>query len=268
MKKKEKKHINFIDEFRSCGRDTADKLIEVLEKQQEEIALDTFSPEKDEVINGLFFRIFRFFHSFRISFHFWAADIAEMTYRTMLESLFYLRFLTKENNDELYKEFIKYGIGQEKLFKAHLATLLDEKKIESTPELIEYINSSGDEIWDELVSIKLANFENLNKLAEKSDSKYDYAVHYQPYSITEHGQWPALKRYYLKRCKNPLHRYHFVGNARLPYMDLSFLLSTTDLFYEAYLIWIKMYNLKDEVKPILEEYAKCIGEIKKPKMED
>lgn len=265
MKKAEKKHIDVIDEFRNCGRDAADKIIAVLESQQEKIEIDTYSRHKDEVVNGLFFRVFRFYHSFLISFHFWAADISEMTYRTMLESLFYLKFLTHENKEDLYKEFVKYGIGQEKLFKAHLGTLLDEKKVVSSPELIDYINSgSDDEIWDELISIKLSNFENLNKLAEKIDSKYDYTVHYQPYSITEHGQWPALKRFYLKRCKNPLHRYHFIGNARLPYMDLSFLFSTSNLFYDAYLIWIKTYGLPDEVKSIIDEYAECVGKIKKP----
>ena len=189
-----------------------------------------------------------------------------MTYRTMLESLIYLKFMTKEDKDDIYREFIKYGIGQKKLFKAHLAGLIDEKKIESTQDLVDYVNlSTDDEIWDELVAIKLANFDNIRKLADATDLKYEYPLYYQPYSITEHGQWPALKRFYLKRCKNPLHRLHFIGNARLPSLDLTFLMSTTNLFYEAYAVWIKVYGLEDEVKPILEEYAKCIQEIKKPK---
>lgn len=262
MKKTEKKHIDSIEEFRNYGRNAADKIIAVLESQQEKLDVDIYSRHKDEVLNGLFFRVFRFYHSFLISFHFWAADIGEMTYRTMLESVFYLRFLSKEDNEDLYKEFVKYGIGQEKLFKAHLATLLDEKKIESSDEIIDYVNSStDDEIWDELISIKLSNFVNLNKLADKIDSKYEYSVYYQRYSITEHGQWPALKRFYLKRCKNPLHRFHFIGNARLPHLDLNFLISTTGLFYEAYLTWIKAYGLSDEVASIIENYTNCISKI-------
>lgn len=259
MRKTDKKHIQKIDNLVNNGRNTADKLIKVLEIQQDNIVLDIYSKERDEVLNGLFFRVFRFYHSFLISFHFWAADIAEMLSRTMLESVIYMRFLTKNNKEELFKEFVKYGIGQEKLFKAHLATLIDEKKVRSTQELVDYINSaSDDEVWDELVSIKLSNFENLNKLADQAGSKYEYTVRYQPYSITEHGHWPALKRYYLKRCNNPLHRFHFIGSARLPNIDLSFLFSITSLFYESYSIWRNVYKLDDEVKPILDMYISSV----------
>lgn len=267
MSKTQKRQTDFIEEFRNYGRNTADSIIEILETQQEKIDLDTYSREKDEVVNGLFFRIFRFYHSFLIDFHFWASDVAEIMYRTILESLIYLEFLANEDNEELYKEFVKYGIGQEKLFKAHLATMIDEKKIKSTPEIVNYVNSSSDdEFWDELVSIKLTNFDNIKKLADRTYLKYDYPLHYQPYSITEHGQWPALKRYYLKRCKNPLHRYHFIGNAHLPNLDLSFLVSITNLFYAAYSTWIKIYGLPDEAKSILEAYADNISKVKKPKV--
>ncbi len=259
---KKKEIIDFTGKIASLGRELIDEVIKVIEEQQKEIKVDLFSPEKDQVINGLFFRTLRFYHSFVISFHFWSMDMSEIITRSMLESKYYLKFLLDNDKEEFYQEFVKYGIGQEKLYKLHLARLIDEGKIEKTDSLVDFIDSqSDDEIWDELVSIKLKNFDDIRKIADSIGEKDSYSLEYQPYSITIHGQWPALRKFYLRRCEDPLHRFHYIGTTQLPPLDPRTLFQTEAIFYDTYLLWIKHYGLEDKIKPLLDNYAKKLDSI-------
>jgi hypothetical protein len=52
----------------------------------------------------------------------------------MLEPVFYMRFLSTQDQTSLYLEFQKYGIGQDKLYKMQLRKLLDEGSLKDTPE--------------------------------------------------------------------------------------------------------------------------------------
>lgn len=265
-----KSQLNFIVNLRKLGRKTVDESETVLNRQIKSLDQNIFEPEEDEIINGLFFRIFRFFRTFILDYHLLADDIAQIILRTMMESYIYLAYLLQENKHELFLEFKKYGIGQDKLYKLHLIRLLEEGKIKKTKELINFIESqSDDEIWDEMISIKLKSFDDLRKIAEKVGLRDKYALEYQPYSVVSHGQWPALRRYYLQRCKNPLHRFHFIPRMELPPLNLKLLGDVMSLLDQSYKLWIKRYKLKNELKPVLKEYTqetiKLLKKERKPK---
>jgi hypothetical protein len=90
----------------------------------------------------------------------------------MLEAVFYLRFLSDQNQPVLFLAFQKYGSGQEKLYKMHLRKLFAAGKLEDFPGLREFIDSDSDEeIADVLVSVRLKNFEDLRKLATDANMK-------------------------------------------------------------------------------------------------
>ena len=247
-----------IDGLRNCGRAFADAVVRVLEAQRAEAKVDLYEPVVDEVIGGLFARTFRFLHTFVLDFHLWADDLGQIILRIMLESVFYLRFLIAQNQPELFLAFQKYGIGQEKLYKLHLRKLVEEGKLEDAKELHDYINSDSDEeISDELLNVRLKNFEDLRKVATDAGMKDEYVLRYQPESTIVHGHWPALRRYYLALCGEPLHRHHLQPSFRLPPLNLTLLEQAFELFMEAYGLWRKKYGLDDRISPHVDHYFEC-----------
>jgi len=173
----------------------------------------------------------------------------------MLETIFYLRLLTEQNQSELFLAFQKYGIGQEKLYKLQLRKLLEEGKLAGSPELRKFIDSDSDEeIADELVNVRLKNFEDLRKVATDANMKDDYVLHYQPDSVIVHGHWPALRRYYLQMCQEPLHRLHLQPKFDLPPLNPGLLDRALFLFMDAYELWAKRYGLEDQISPLVDQY--------------
>jgi hypothetical protein len=247
---------DFIVGIRNCGRKFLDSAVPVLEAQCAAANQDLYEPVADEVMGGLFARVFRFLQTFVLDYHLWADDMGRVVLRMMLESIFYLRFLADQNQSELFLAFQRYGIGQEKFYKLQLRKLLEEGKLTDSPELREFIDSDSDEeIADELVNVRLKNFEDLRKVATDANMKDDYVLHYQPGSVIVHGHWPALRRYYLQICQEPLHRLHLQPNFGLPQLNPRLLDRAMSLFMDAYELWAKRYGLEDQISPLVDQYV-------------
>ena len=134
-----------IFKCRQAGRNFLNTAIPLLEAQRDAAKISLYQPIADEVMGGLFARVFRFFQTFLLDYHVWAVDMGRVVLRMMLESVFYMRFLSTHNQPELYLEFQRYGIGQEKLYKMQLRKLRDEGVLKDTPDLREFIESNSDE---------------------------------------------------------------------------------------------------------------------------
>jgi hypothetical protein len=257
------KRSHLIGELVAYGRIFADAVVPILEGQRSEARISLYDPVADEVIGGLFARTFRFLHTFVLDYHLWADDLGRVILRLMLESVFYLDFLVDQDQPEMFLAFQKYGIGQEKLYKMQLRKLLEEGKLEDSEEIRQFIESSSDEeIADELVNVRLKNFEDLRKLATDAGMKDEYVLHYQPYSTIIHGHWPALKTYYLETCREPLHRLHLQPTFELPALNLYLLQQAFRLFGFAYELWRKKYGLADGVAPFVDQYFRCCDAVK------
>jgi hypothetical protein len=252
------KREDFIVRSRNCGRTFLDAAIPVLEEQRSRSAVDLYEPVGDEVFGGLFARVFRFLQTFVLDYHILADDLGQVVLRMMLEAVFYMRFLAQQEDQALFLAFQEYGIGQEKLYKLQLRKLLEEGKAKDTPGLRAFIDADSDEeIADELVKVRLKNFEDLRKIATDAGMKDDYVLHYQPESILVHGHWPALRGYYFESCRESLHREHLQPNFRLPALNPHLLDRAFELFLDAYKLWIMRYSLEDSISTLIEQYYEC-----------
>ncbi len=254
---------NRMEKIISLGRNAVKDLQSTIQSQLDSQTVEIYDFHRDALYNGLFLRVFRYTVDFLLNPSLWAIDTSKILIRCTLESYIYLKYLTK--NPESHKEFIKYGIGQEKLVKAKLAEALD--MTEDIPEdTLNYINSpTDDEIWDELVSIKIKNYDNIRELFEELGEKALYDFKYQPYSVYVHGHWYALKTCYLKRCKNPLHRYHMIGDIQLPPYDLYSLTEMLRVFEMTYEIWCDYYKLDHLADSITHKYYEELNKLLKAK---
>ncbi len=50
----------------------------------------------------------------------------------------------------------------------------------------------------------------MHKMADETGLDDIHRLVYAPASSELHGEWASLKEYYLTRCANPLHRFHWV----------------------------------------------------------
>jgi Family of unknown function (DUF5677) len=249
---------DMIVKFRHCGRNLLDVAIPLLEGQRAQADLDLYQPEADEVLGGLFARVFRYCQTFLLDYHLWAVDLGQVVLRMMLESVFYMTFLSNHDEHEIYVAFQRYGMGQEKLYKLQLQKLIEEGSIQETPELREFVHTDSDEeIPDELINVTLKNFMDLRKVAEGAGMKQEYVLRYQPESVITHGHWPALRQFHLVRCNEPLHRMHYQPFFGLPGLDEDLRLRALLLLEQAYQIWRSRYKLDDVLGPLVEEYLKC-----------
>jgi hypothetical protein len=249
-----------IVKYRLAGRNFLNAAIPLLEEQRSQAKVELYEPVADEVMGGLFARVFRYLQTFLLDYHLWAEDLGRVVLRMMLESVFYMRFLSNQNQTKSYLEFQRYGIGQEKLYKLQLRKLMDEGKLNDTPELRAFIASDSDEeICDELVSVQLKNFEDLRKLAINSGMTDDYVLHYQPDSVHIHGHWPVLRQFYLEACQEPLHRLHLQPSFHLPNLDPRLIFRAMNLMGDAYDMWRSHYGLDDVLEPLIETYAKAVA---------
>lgn len=160
---------DFIVHYRNCGRKFLDAAIPALEQQRSQARVDLYQPVTDEVLGGLFARVFRFLQTSVLDYHLWADDLGNAVLRMMLESVFYMRFLAEENDTNLFSAFQEYGIGQEKLYKMQLRKLLEEGKLKDAPELRSFIDSDSDEeVSDELVNVRLNMCSTISRRAPSS----------------------------------------------------------------------------------------------------
>ena len=93
---------SFIPKFRDSGRKFLNAAIPILEQQRAETAVDLYQPVRDEVLGGLFARVFGFLQTFVLDFHLWADDLGQVVLRMMLESVIYMKFLAAENGSDAY----------------------------------------------------------------------------------------------------------------------------------------------------------------------
>lgn len=249
------KRQEMIVAIRQYGREFLEAAVPLLEGQVTQAKGDLYQPVADEVLGGLLARVFRLLQVMLIGYHLWAEDLSRMILRCMIESIFYMKFLVGQDSPEAYLDFQRYGIGQEKLYKMQLRKLLEEGKLKGDDALRRWIDSESDEeIWDELVKVDLKSFANLHKLAADAGMEDEYAAYYQPFSIVEHGQWPALRDHYLIMCEEPLHRGHLVPTFVMPALNPALIERSFDFFEAAYGVWIDRYGLDDLIAPLAEKY--------------
>jgi hypothetical protein len=169
-----------------------------------------YSPEKDEVILGLFARIIRLSSSIFRRPILWSLDFSRILLRCLSDTSITFCYLIQKNNDELFNSFIEYGKGKEKLLLLHLQ---HSNKKETTPSgetqkiLVDQL---GGGLSPEFIDVNLADWKTVSayEMAKECGLLDIYRIIYDPTSSDIHGTWTSIKNVNLTYCANPLHRYH------------------------------------------------------------
>jgi hypothetical protein len=168
-----------IEAFVDCSR-------EELKQRWQHWHLDLIRGEVHEVIGALLARQVTLATQLAQSPAIWNGHIAPLILRAMADVYITLAWVIKEP-DARARQFILYGLGQEKLQLEHRKTQLADR--EPTPE------------------------EQLMVEADQAGCLDFYNYVYTPFSACTHSVWHHIARYNLMQCSNPLHQYHRIPQA-------------------------------------------------------
>jgi hypothetical protein len=199
-----------------------------LRKEQTNLDLDLYAPTADEVRLGLASRQMRLLRLMFSDPHLWVSSAGPHMLRSMVDVLITTQWLLLMDDSDLYSRYRLFGLGHTKLYKQHLEDHADARgSSEETEELLRTLSDEIDiELGEEFVEIDLGgNFAGttLRQMAEAVDDaarqrqdadvalKSLYTLAYAPFSAESHGEWNSLTRFDLRRCRNPMHRYHRVA---------------------------------------------------------
>lgn len=146
----------------------------------------------------------------------WNGNIAPIILRTMTDAHISIAWIL-ERPRERGKEFVLYGLGQEKLQLEQLRSEAEDMPEEAQEEGLQDMIRAR-EAWLESQIAHWALDVNLGSWSGKStrqmatecgcESLYKFA--YTPFSAATHSTWGHVGRYNVERCEVALHKGHYL----------------------------------------------------------
>lgn len=156
----------------------------------------------------------------------WNVDVAPIILRAMADVYITLAWVLRDPIGRS-KQFIHYGLGQEKLQLEHRHADLDrrepmEGELEHLKMVENWINSQR-AIF--LTDVNVGSWSGIStrRMAEEAECLDFYNYVYTPFSACAHSMWHHVARYNLKQCQNPLHQLHGVPYVPDQLIDLYYM---------------------------------------------
>ena len=188
--------------------------------------IDTYEPARTNVVAGLLARSLQFASDIVQNPYLWRMPISAILIRCMVENEIRLQWLIKCGKEGDFKEYIDFGLGQEKLLVEHYKRISqsdrpDQKMILEEIEKREaWIDS---QLYSFLIPVDIGGGvqgKDLRALADEAGLLDLHRLVYSPLSSFVHGHWNCVARLNLSRCLNPLHGGHYIPE--LPQRPTSF----------------------------------------------
>jgi hypothetical protein len=182
-----------------------------IQERWNKIDLDLYDSETFEAIGALLARQGTLTIQLANAPSIWNGHVAPLILRAMVDAHITLAWVLRDKKARA-RQYILYGLGQEKLFIEHLKNsqppvgLLEdyEKMIEAREN---WLNSQR---RDFLTEVNVGSWSGLNTrdMAQEADCLSLYNFAYLPFSGVVHSMWQHTSIYNLRNCQNPLHKFH------------------------------------------------------------
>lgn len=175
----------------------------------------------------------------------WNGHVAPLFLRCMVEAYITLAWILAEPKSRS-KQYIEYGLGQEKLYIEFIEEALDEEPdafdSESIKEMIEirksWLNGQLAE-WATEVNVGSWSGMTAREMAREIGRESIYKHAYVPFSGAAHNMWQHIGIYNVEPCSNPMHKWHVVPKIRstpihpdFMYRSAKYITITFELFDE------------------------------------
>lgn len=203
---------------------------------------DLTKNEMHEVIGALLARQVTLATQMAISPSIWNGHIAPLLLRSMADCFITLAWIFVDPIDRS-RNFIRYGLGQEKLDIEHRRKIIEEAG--ENPDDDPVIKLKEDWInrqrYTFLTEVNVGSWSGVDTrtMSENAGHLDFYRYSYLPFSAATHNMWHHVSRYNLIKCPNPLHANHKIAIDPCISPDV-------DFFYRAAKYAEKTFKLFDE----------------------
>ncbi len=225
-------------------------LYDEIDRFWDKFELDLAHPEKDEVLGGLIARQARFATSIATESNLCSFDIGRILMRCMVDTHITIIWLIKKNDDTLYRQFIDYGVGQDKLISEHISDKSDGINAESFPagkDLFEKLSIDSDYDFS-IVNVGHWAGKSTRRIAQEAGCMDVYDLSYSSLSASIHGSWNEISKVNLQHCYNPLHRFHRIPKFEKPPILLDIVDHAALIMYESFNAWADYYAIEQDVE--------------------
>lgn len=154
----------------------------------------------------------------------WNGHIAPIILRCMTDTHITLAWILGAPQ-ERSKEYIRFGLGQEKLYLEYLENESEQipegEFDEQLEELIRFKKSwLNSQLMEWAIEINVGSWSGkaTREMAAEADCESLYKFAYVPFSGPAHSMWQHVGLYNVVPCMNPLHKYHripVIGDASI-----------------------------------------------------
>ena len=176
--------------------------------------LDLTKPYLHEVIGGLVARQVTLATQLAQAPPAWNGHVAPLILRAMTDAYITLSWIFRDP-EKRTDSYVKYGLGQRKIFLEHFKAALAEKgekepaKNPIVKAMTDQLNAQRFEHFTE-VSVGSWSERSTRQMAEEAGCLDLYRMAYTPFSTAVHNMWTHIADHNLRRCRNPLHQFHSV----------------------------------------------------------
>lgn len=159
----------------------------------------------------------------------WNGHAAPLFLRCMTDGYITLGWIL-EDPQARATMYVKYGLGQEKLFVEYLEEGI---RSETDPRQIQYLQQMIDvrknwlngqwAIWATDVNVGAWSGINTREMAQAIGKESIYKFAYVPFSGVAHNMWQHIGLYNVVPCTNPLHHGHLIPSIRKVPIDIDYL---------------------------------------------
>lgn len=245
----------------SAALAVADRYAGALEREiMERAALhtpDLGNPLPDEVRFGLLARQTRFTAAVTRDAMLWSEDLGRVFARSIIETYVTMAWLVKNAQQSDYEAFVEYGLGQEKLLIEHLrarnggregtddAAALSERELWLSQFQYAYLTSVNVGQWSS---------KNVREMSAAVGEKELYDFAYVPFSSEVHGMWNAIAHANLRRCEEPLHRFHLVPDLQPSPLTIHAPLLVAEIMDRTYRAWESSTTLEPLRRTVFNDF--------------
>jgi len=196
-----------IDEYIECARHSFRARIDAWN-------VDIFEKEVNEVVGGLLARQVSLATTVAKSPWVWNVHVLPVVLRCMADVYITFCWILKDPKARS-RQFIEYGLGQEKLAIEKYREVLSEEG-DPDPDAVEFIESREKVLDAEryrfLIPVNLGSWSEISTrdMAIEVGEKRFYDLVFAQFSAAVHSTWQHIWRLNLFPCSNPLHMGHRV----------------------------------------------------------
>jgi len=244
----------------------AEKASHYLNRFSAEYSFDLYSPERDEILLGLFSRLTRLYFKLCTDSSLWVQNMAGIVLRCLADTAIVFGYLARKGTPEDFAAFRSYGQGKEKLLMLHLQDTYSGARSMQGKSATEMAGSVSEGGSPEFVNIELDNWtkKSVRDLAMQAGFEKYYRIVYDPSSADLHGTWMSLRESNLMLCGEPLHRFHRLPGTYEPPAYAGFVRVAQDMYKECLAIGIDCLSFP-EFGDELDDLPPTEGETEQPK---